>query len=103
MASLTTRFANINVDDWKKLRICISYLNQTMDDVRIIGVFNTTNLFILVDVSYAVYPNTNSQTVGVMSIGYGILHCLSSKTNMNTKTSTEAELIETSEYVTFNT
>ena len=38
----TTRVAKSNVDYWKKLRICISYLNQTVDNVRVIGVFNIT-------------------------------------------------------------
>ena len=42
---LTTRVAKINVDDWKKPRTCISHLNQTVENDRIIGVFNLTDLF----------------------------------------------------------
>ena len=38
----TTTVTKSYVEDWKKLRICISYLNQTVDDVRIVGVFNLT-------------------------------------------------------------
>ena len=38
VALFTTRVAESNVDNWKKLRRCISYLDQTVDDVRIIGV-----------------------------------------------------------------
>ena len=53
---LTTKVANINVDDWNKLRRCISYLNQMVDDIRIIGFFNITELFTYVDASYAVHP-----------------------------------------------
>ena len=37
-----------------------------------------------------------------MSTGYGMIHCLSNKQNMNAKFSSEAELIGTSEYVPFN-
>ena len=35
VALLTKRVAKRNVDDCKKLKRCISYLNQTVDDVRI--------------------------------------------------------------------
>ena len=35
-------------------------------------------------------------------MGYVMLHCQSSKKNLNTKCLTEAELIGASEYVTFN-
>ena len=37
VALLTIRVAKSNVDDWKKLRRCISYLNKTLEDVRIVG------------------------------------------------------------------
>ena len=49
VAFLTTRVAKRNVDYWKKLRIFISYLNQTVGNVRIIEVFNLTYLFTWVD------------------------------------------------------
>ena len=35
-------------------------------------------------------------------MGYGIIHCRSSKQKLNTKSTTESELVGTSEYVTFN-
>ena len=54
---LTTRVVNSNMENWKKLIRCISQLNQTVDDVSIIGVFNITYLFAWVDMSYAIHPN----------------------------------------------
>ena len=99
---LTTRVVKINVYDWKKLITCISYLNQTVDNVRIIGFLNLTEFFTWIDVSYAVHPNLHSQKGGVMSMGYGMIHCRSSKKNLNTKNSTEDEIIRTSECVPFN-
>ena len=102
MEFLTTRVAKSNVGDWKKLRRCISYLNQTVEDVRIIGGFNLADLFKWVDVSYAVHPNMHIQTGVVTSMGYGILHFRSSKQNMNAIFLTEDELIGTSEYIIFN-
>ena len=85
MTFLTTRVAKSNVEYWEKLRICISYLNHTVYNVKIIGVFNLTGLFIWVDASYSVHLNMCSQTIGVTSMGYEWLHYKSSKQNLNTK------------------
>ena len=84
----TPRVAKRNVGDWKKLRRFISYLNQTVEDVRIIGGFNLTDLLTWFDASYDVHPNVSSQIGGVMSMGCGMLHCRSSKQNINAKSST---------------
>ena len=90
------------MDDCKKLRRYISYLNQTLDDAWIIEVFNLTDLFKWVDVSYAVHSNIHSHTGGFISLGCGMLYCRSSKKKLNAKDSNEAVLIGTSEYVLFN-
>ena len=73
-----------------------------MDYARIIGGFNLTEFFTWIDELYDIHPKMRSQTGVVMPMGCGILHCLSSKQNINAKGSTEAELIGTSEYVPFN-
>ena len=49
---LTTSIAKIGVYYWKKLRRCISYLNQKVENVRIIGGFNLIEFFTWVDVEY---------------------------------------------------
>ena len=46
-----------------------------------------------VDVSYAVHPDMRSQTGGTMSLGKGEIISTSIKQKMNTKNSTETELI----------
>ena len=66
-----------------------------MDNVRIIAGFNLTDFFTQVDASYAVHPNMRIHTGEVMSMGYRIFNC-------KQKISTEAELIGTVEYVSFN-
>ena len=43
-----------------------------------------------------------SQTGGAMSMGHGILHCKSGKQKLNVKSSTEAELVGTSDYLPYN-
>jgi hypothetical protein len=102
VAFCTTRVQKPNKDDWKKLKRCITYLDQTKNDPRIIGCSNLEELFTWVDASFAVHPNMRSHTGGVMSMGRGMIHCRSSKQKLNTKSSTEAELVGTSEYVPFN-
>jgi hypothetical protein len=52
-----------------------------------------------VDASYAVHPDMKSHTGGVMSFGVGGLLCKSSKQKLNTKSSTEAELVGASDYL----
>jgi hypothetical protein len=102
IAFCTTRVQNPTIDDWKKLRRCVSYLVQTKDDPRVLGCFNLNELYTWVDAAFAVHPNMRSQTGGVMSMGFGMVHCRSSKQKLNAKSSTEAELIGTSEYIPFN-
>ena len=80
---LITGVVNINVDGWKKLRRYISYLNQMVENVRIIGGFNLTYFFTWFDAPYDVHPTMRIQKVRLISMGYEILHCLSSKKNQN--------------------
>jgi hypothetical protein len=52
-----------------------------------------------VDASYAVHPDMKSHTGGVMSFGVGGFCCKSTKQKLNTKSSTEAELVGASDYL----
>ena len=51
------------------------------------------------DASYAVHPDMRSHTGGVISFGRGGLICKSSKQKLNTKSSTEAEVVGASDYL----
>jgi hypothetical protein len=46
-----------------------------------------------IDASFAVHPDMKSHTGGTMSLGKGSVYCLSRKQHINTKSSTEAELV----------
>ena len=89
-------------DDWKKLKRVLGFLKGTIDDIRVIGADSMQDLYTWVNASYAVYEDMRSQTGGVMSLGHGILHHKSSVQKLNTKSSTEDELVGTSEYVPYN-
>ena len=80
----------------------MKYLKQTINDVRIIGCDDLTSIFTWIDAAFAVHPNMRSQTGGIMSFGWGALHARSSKQKLNTKSSTEAELVGLSEYIPYN-
>jgi len=86
----------------KKLKRVLSWLKQTKDDVRIIRAKSVQELYTWVDAAFAVHNNMRSQTGGAMSFEYGMIHCRSNKQKLNTKSSTEAELVGTSEYVPFS-
>ena len=62
-----------------------------------------TSLFTWVDAAYAVHHNMRSHTGGTMSLGWGTIHNKSSKQKLNTKSSTEAEVVEVrSDYIQYN-
>ena len=52
-----------------------------------------------VDASYATHPDMRSHTGGAISLGHGVINSKSSKHKINTKSSTEAELVGASDFV----
>mmetsp|Transcript_1239 Transcript_1239/g.1760 ORF Transcript_1239/g.1760 Transcript_1239/m.1760 type:complete len:229 (-) Transcript_1239:8-694(-) len=59
------------------------------------------DIITMVDASYMVHPNMRGHTGGLVSMGIGVLHGKSSKQKLNTKTSTESELVGLSEYLPY--
>ena len=70
-----------------------------MDLELTMGADSLTQIRTWVDASYAVHPDMRSHTGGVISFGTGGIICKSSKQKLNTKSSTEAELIGASDYI----
>ena len=101
VAFLMTRVSKSDVDDWKKLKRLMTWLRKTRADVRLIGAKSVDELYVWVDAAFGVHNDMKSQTGGVMSFGHGMVHCRSNKQRLNTKSSTEAEIVGTSEYVPF--
>ena len=93
---------NPDEHDWKKLKRVLSFLNCTKNEVRVIGCDGLNNLFTWIDAAYAVHHNMRSHTGGIMSFGWGAIHAKSSKQKLNTKSSTEAEVVGISEYIPYN-
>ena len=93
---LCTRVREPDHDDWKKLKRVMRYLRKTIDLVMTLeaGTFNARSLVQWwVDAAYSVHPDMKSHTGSFMTLGKGAIYAKSSKQKINTKSSTEAELV----------
>ena len=99
---LSTRVAEPDMDDWDKLRRVIRFINCTIDDERIIGADNLHTLLMWVDAAHAVHGDMRGHRGGVMSMGLGVVHARSAKQKLNTKSTTESELVGLSKYLPYD-
>ena len=102
IAFLSTRCGKCTMSDWKKLRRVLAWIKQTIDDPRIIGATSLEDLFTWVDASFGIHKNMRGQTGDCMSMGWGVMHGRSSKQKLNTRSTTESELVGVSEYLPYN-
>jgi hypothetical protein len=96
---LCTRVSKATEEDELKLKRVLEYVNGTLDLSYTIGADDLGKMQTWVDASYAVHPDMRSHTGGIISFGRGGLICKSSKQKLNTKSSTEAELVGASDYL----
>ena len=90
---LTTRVKGPDEDDWKKLGRVMRYLRKT---ARLPLTLEAHDLHVLkwsVDASFAVHPDMRSHSGASMTMGKGTINGSSRKQKLNTKSSTEAELV----------
>ena len=99
---LMRRVSKSDKDDWTKLIRTLGFIKSTINEKRKIGVHSLTNLFTWVNASYAVHDNMRSHMGGIMSMGNGIIHGKSAMNKINTKSTTEAELVSVAEYLPYN-
>jgi hypothetical protein len=93
VAFLTTRVKNPCEEDWTKLFKVVQYLKSTMNDVLTLKADGIRILKWHVDASFAVHDDFKSHTGGVITLGTGAIQTVSTKQKVNTKSSTEAELV----------
>jgi hypothetical protein len=93
VAFLTTRVKSPDEDDKKKLRRCMQYLRGTPEIVLTLEADNLHVVKWWVDGSYAVHPDMKSHTGATMTLGKGSVYSASTRQKLNTKSSTEAELV----------
>ena len=93
IAVLSTRVKSPNESDWKKLTRLMEYLNETKELTLRLWADNLRVVKWYVDASFAVHPDYRSHTGAVMTFGKGSPIGLSKKQKLNTRSSTEAELV----------
>jgi hypothetical protein len=82
-----------DTDDYKKLARVARYLRGTMDMPLTLEASNAHVMKWWVDASFAVHPDMRSHTGGVFSLGKGAMYSTSTKQKLNTRSSTEGELV----------
>jgi len=92
VAFLCTRVQSPDEDNYKKLTRVMQYLQAHKDITLTLEPGKQPNWW--VDSSYAVHPDMRSHSGIVMSLGKGAAYLTSCKQKLNTKSSTEAELVD---------
>jgi hypothetical protein len=101
VAYLCTRVKSPSQSDYRKLTRVIKYLRLTISVPLIPGWDGTGQLRWSVDASFAVHKDMRSHTGAVLSLGQGALMSMSLKQKINTKSSTEAELVGVDDAMNF--
>jgi hypothetical protein len=101
IAFLCTPVSCSTEKDWSKLRRVLKYLRGTLDEFLTLGADDLGIMRTWADASYAVHGDMKSHTGGVLSFGRGAVMSKSSKQRLNTKSSTEAELVGASDYLPY--
>ncbi len=94
IAFLTTRVREPDKDDWTKLCHLMQYLRGTKTLPLILSADDDCGVLKwYVDGSFAVHPNMRGHTGGGLSMGRGFPITSSTKQKLNTRSSTESELV----------
>ena len=90
---MTTRVSDPDDDDWRKLRHVIEYISSTKDMCLTLEADEDMNPTWSIDAAYGVHGDCKGQSGGSFTLGKGSIHTVSCKQKINTKSSTEAELV----------
>jgi hypothetical protein len=99
IAFLTTRVRAPDKDDWKKLVHLMRYIRGTRKMPLILSADGTHILKWWVDASFAVHPNLRGHSGGGLSMGRGFPNVSSTKHKMNTRSSTESEIVAADDFM----
>jgi hypothetical protein len=87
--------------DWVKLKWVLEYLRGMLDEFLTLRADDIGMMKTWVDTLYTVHKDMKSHTDGVVSFGRAAFMSKSSNHKLNTKSSTEAELVGASNYVPY--
>jgi hypothetical protein len=94
---LTGRVLEPTVEDEKKLIRVLQYLNGTPELTLKLGVDESGTVKSYIDASFGVHKNKVSQAGTFITLGRGAIYAKAGKQGLNTKSSTEAELVGVSD------
>ena len=93
IAFLCTRMQQPTKEDWGKLARMMRYLNGTQDECLVLEYDGKKKAEWYVDAAFAVHADYRSHSGATFSIGKGSITAFSTKQKLNTRSSTEAELV----------
>jgi hypothetical protein len=93
VAFLTTRVKSPDEDDWMKLKRLLKYIRGTIYMPLILKADSLNIVKWWVDASYATHSDCKGHTGATMSMGTGSITGISKKQKINTRSSTESELV----------
>jgi hypothetical protein len=93
IAFLTTRVKEPDIDDWCKLCHLVEYLRSKHELPLILAANGTGVLIWYVDALFAVHPDVRGHTGGAMTMGTGFPLDKLTKHKLNTRSSTESEIV----------
>ena len=96
---LRTRVSKSTEEDWEKLRRALEFLCGTINDVLTLGADGLAMLLSFVDVSFGTHPDMKSHTGGATTFGRGVMMTKSTKQKLNTRSTTESEVVGVSDYM----
>ena len=99
VAYLTTRVKGPNLDDGKKLKRVMKYLNGSVARDLVLHATKPLRVEGYIDAAFGLHDDGKSHTGMVITVGGATVMCKSSKQKMVTRDSTEAELVGLSDRV----
>ena len=93
VAFLCTRVQKPTKQDWAKLIRMMNFLHKTVDQCLTLEAQDLTSIEWSIDAAFAVHPDHKSHTGITMKMGKGAVYSASKKQKLNTRSSTEAELV----------
>jgi hypothetical protein len=99
IAFLTTRVREPDKDDLTKLVHLMRYIRGTRTMPLILSANGSGILKWWVDASFAVHPNMRGHSGGVLSLGRGFPIVSSTKQKLNTRSSTETEIVGADDFM----
>jgi hypothetical protein len=96
---LSSRTREPNEGDWKKLVRLMNFLNKTRKDVTTLEASDSQKADWYIDAAFAVHNDFKSHTGAGFTLGKGIITSISAKQKINTRSSTESELVGTDDVV----